>query len=712
MDTKKVNVRKLMAYAPIEVRNRLRTNLTLVFEDGVEIPATYREIIMDRYIWGLLEKYPKIQITSEFHISKYYTNGNYQSSTFGAMFKAIYAHIVTEVMEPLNSRRELRPVSEKMISIMNSIYNDIGYDCLDYITNLNLKDFLEIQLDPRNVEAMRNIELNVSHNARENTKHVEHNYRVLHEIMTDGSYPKNKIVDGYNGKTMNPSQVQQILAARGVVTDINGNLFTKPIADSYTSGMYNAGAFVIESQTGAKSLKVSTTAVSQSEYVARKLQLVCARIERVIDGDCGQTDYEEWEVLPDSNNEDNPTKCHLPNLVGKYYYNPDTGKEEAITKDHTHLIGKKIKLRVAYKCKCIDKRCICTKCLGRMAYGIHDHTHLGHLCVTSVTEPISQGALSTKHQTSSANSSNIYINQPAKLDFEVKEGDNAHVYLKRRSYSVSPSGEKTYLFDNKKDFSLVLKFPNKAARGLADITPQTDVKRFAPNSVSSLYEMWLIKTNLNTGEVIEIPVEIRKAKKVSSFTTQFLEYIQKSGYTIDAEEDLSVSLDEWDFSLPVVIVPDVEFSYMNFLTNISKLFGASAMGTGAGRKKSTSGDDDSEDAISTQSGFLHRLFAELNSRLSINIANIEVIVAAFSVANYEEGDYGVGHAAPTTSTRNIKTIMHHSSCGGGYAFENHMDYMLNPSTFDLNNNVNHIMDVFICPKEALEDYRTDPLPQQ
>ena len=100
------------------------------------------------------------------------------------------------------------------------------------------------------------------------------------------------------------------------------------------------------------------------------------------------------------------------------------------------------------------------------------------------------------------------------------------------------------------------------------------------------------------------------------------------------------------------------------------------------------------------------------SRLSINIANIEVIVAAFSVANYEEGDYGVGHAAPTTSTRNIKTIMHHSSCGGGYAFENHMDYMLNPSTFDLNNNVNHIMDVFICPKEALEDYRTDPLPQQ
>lgn len=705
----KVKVRKLLQYTPQEVAARLKSHATLVFEDGVEIQATFREIILDRYLWTLLEKYPIVPIKSAFHIANYYNGGRYVSDTFNKTLEAIFDSIVLYVMEPNNSRAELKHVAQTMFNIFNDIYNEIGYGSLDYVGNLDIKEFLELMLDKRNVETMRAVEkLDIDLSTREKMKVIDANYQALDKIMTDGSYPNNKVADGYRSRTMNPTQVMQILGVRGIITDINGNIYKKPVGSGFGSGLYNIGELVMESQAAAKSQKATYTAVSLSEYFARRVQLVAARVERVIDGDCGQTDYIEWEVLPDSKDDYNPHKCHLPTLVGKYYLNEETGKEEAITSQHTHLIGKVIKLRVAYKCKCLDKRCICVKCLGKMAYNVFDHTHVGHLCATNVTEPISQGILSMKHKTASASSSSININVEARQDFEVKEGDDMHVYLRKKGVHIKLNGEKEFIFDNKKDFDLYIKVPNGSARGLADITPQTDVKRFAPSAVSVLWELFLVKVNKVTGEVIEIPVDIKKTGRCGSFTTHFLEHIQKVGYTIDAEEYLTIPINDWEYNHPIMILPDVEFNHLNFLNAVARLFGSSTMGMGAGRQKKEV-EDDSE-TISTQEGFLHRLYAEVNNRLDINIAMFEVIVAAFSVANFEANDFGVGHGAPTASTRNIKTILHNTSAGGAYAYENHMDFMLNPGTFDLTNNVNHIMDVFLSPGEVIEEYNASPLP--
>ena len=706
----KIRVRKLLNYTPREIASGLKTNATLVFEDNIEIQATFREIILDRYIWSILEDYPTVPIISSFHIAKYYSSGRYVSDTFTRAYEAIFDSLITYIMEPKASRIELENIARRMFYTFNDIYNDIGFGNLDYIGNLDLKEFLELMLDKRNVETMRAVEaLDINLPTRDKMRAIDNNYQALDKIMNGNDYPNNKVADGYRSKTMKPGQVMQILGSRGIITDINGNIYKKPVASGFGSGLYNIGELVMESQAAAKSQKATTTGVSLSEYFARKVQLVAARIERVVDGDCGQTDYIDWEVLPECKDDYNPHKSHLPALVGKYYYDPETKTEKCITLADTHLYNKKIKLRVAYKCQYKDSRCICTKCLGKMAYSIFRHTHIGHLAATNLSEPISQGILSLKHNTASASSSGISINKEARMDLEIKEGDDMHVFLRRKGIQIKINGEKEIVYDNKRDFSLAIKVPNGSARGLADITPQTDVKRFAPAAVSVIWEMYIVKTNKTTGEVIELPVDIKKAGRCGSFTTNFLEYIQKVGYTLDADEYLTIQVDDWDYSQPLIILPDVEYNHVNFLHNVSALFGSSTMGSGVGRQKKT--EDVPEDTVATQEGFLYRLFTEVNNRLEVNIAMFEVIVAAFSVANYEANDFAIGHAAPTASTRNILTILHNTSAGGAYAYEKHMDYMLNPGTFDLTNNVNHPMDVFLAPEETLADYRKHPLPQ-
>ena len=158
---------------------------------------------------------------------------------------------------------------------------------------------------------------------------------------------------------------------------------------------------------------------------------------------------------------------------------------------------------------------------------------------------------------------------------------------------------------------------------------------------------------------------------------------------------------------PLIFIPDVEFSYINFSKSISKLFGAAI--NGGKRKIESDSEDDDIYSINTQDGFLHRLFTEVNSKLSVNIALFEVIVAAFSVNNYEAGDFSVAHGSPSASTRNIKTILTNGSMGGAYAYQDHMDTMMNPMAFDTTQPINHIMDVYLAPAETLADYNSHPI---
>lgn len=713
----KVPVKKLMSVTPTDLRTRLRTNITVVFDDGVEAPMTYREVIVNRYVWKLLELYKDLPVLSSYNIQTNYVAGMYVSSTLMNTFETMVKYIVDHVLKPglSNGRGDLATIWYTIQNIFNDIYNDVVFNNLDYVTSLDLSEFLDIQFDPRLIDSMRKIANSEQSMGIEIPKLIDNCYRTLAEVIADPKFENNKLANGYKSKTMRRNQLEQVLGAKGRISNLTNEVYQKPIASSFTTGLYSIDDLAMESQTGAKALLVSTNAIRQSELFARMLQLVMARVERVAEGDCGQTDYVEWYVEPESKDPDNPKKCMLPMLIGKYYYNEETKQEELITKDHTHLIGTKIKLRVAYKCKWSDPRCICSKCLGEISWNIPVHTHLGHFASTFMTQKITQSILSTKHHITSANTENISIQPPeANLDFDVKDDDNTLVYIKDKMVVNKAGGVKETVFNNKKDYDVFIKVAAKSAKGITDIGPNTDVRKFNPTSVSILREMYLVKVNKESGEVTETPVFITKNKgrKFGSFTTEFLIFIQQqNNYTIDSMDYITIPLEGWNYKQPIVYVPDVAFNFISYSKNISGLFGAAISNKTRGRTSTEDKADDKNDIydIKTQDGFLYRLFTEVNTHFDINIAMFEVIVAGFSVKNYEEMDFSVAHGASTASTRNIKTIMSHTSNAGQWAYQEHLKLMLHPYSFDKSKAINHIMDCFVEAGKTLDSIIKNPI---
>lgn len=707
----KIKAKKLLTLSTKRIRDGLRTNAIIVFDDGIEKPLSYREIIANRYVWEVLNLFPNVPILSNFDITNYYVNGSYVANTFNKTYEAIIAYLIDNVFDVNTPATVMQSIWKVIQDTFNDIYNEVVFSNLSYITNLDITEFLQIATDPRLVKTMRDVTKVNINDGIATSQAIDDTYKMLDTIVRDGSYPNNKLVRGYLSKTMKLESLRQILASRGKITNLSGELYKHPIASSFTLGMYGIHEVLIESQTGAKALKTTSSSISDSEYLARKIQLAAGNAIRAVKGDCGNPTYIDWYVAPPIKSQDENMKGHLQFLVGKWYFDPVDGIEKCIKATDTHLTGTTIKLRVAYGCKHMDRRCICSKCLGRIFYSLPPSTHLGHFSTTSFSQKVTQGMLSTKHNTASADSSPIVINPAARKDFEPKSDSTTLVCLKKR-FEVKDEDDHIYRFDNKKDFTSYIKVASGSFRCLADITPNTDIKRFSPFNVSYLSEMYLVKTNKSTGEVLEIPVEIKKAKSFGSFTIEFLTHIQQTNYTLDEEEYIHIPLEGWDYSKPIIVIKDVEFNYANFISNINRLFGSKVLSTStAGRKKVVVDDDnDSVFNITTQEGFLYRLFTEVNSMLSVNIAHLEVITAAFSVDNYETGNYGIAHGSPTASIRNIKTILFNRSCGGIYAYQEHLNSMLNPKTFDLENNVDHIMDVFLTPNETVQSFKENPLP--
>lgn len=694
---KKASFRRLMDFAPEDFNNKLKKKLIVIFEDG-ELEMSAHEVIVSRYIWEtvkdfIINKGMKLYIRHS--ISSHYVNGFYTSRTLNKTLEKIYEDLVLTYFEPNNSREGLEIVWKNMQVIFNRIYNEIVYKNIAYVTSINIDDLLEIQLKPELVEKMRDVyNLSIETDNILTNRVVDETYYALDKILKEN--PRNAVSQGYISSSLNPNQVRQVLGSRGSATTATNTIFAKPIANSFTTGMYNMYEIIQESAVAARSLLLSTTSIAQSEYFARLLQLVCMSVEKLVDGDCGQTDYIDWYVKPYTKEGVYSQPSDLPNLEGKYFYNPETGKEELITKAHKHLEGTTIKLRVAYKCKLHNKSCICAKCFGAISYNIPKHINLGWYCCTQITKEVSQRTLSDKHHTASSISLPIIINPEAVNDFYTKENDNTFVYLRYKHEEEKGDGSKVVLFNNKKDYKLTLKVFKYSANGLGDIKPDTEVRKFIVETMSYLEDLWLEKMDVNTGEVESIPVSITKGVYYGSFTVEFLEYIKENGYELSEDDYYHIDLSKWKFSNPIVKVNDVSFNYIMLAKEIKAIFG--------GKDNEKEGENYLN--LRQQNDMLLKLFNVINNKLSINIALLEVIVYAFSVTDYEYGDYSLGRNGTNISTRSISDIMTKTSLGGAYAWERHMTTMLNPYAFKMKNAREHILDALICPNEVMERYNS------
>lgn len=664
VNDKVLPIREIFKVTPKEFLYGFKTNVNVLYEDNVAIYTAYKELVLQRYLYSLFALVPELRIESKYAISNFYTNGMYTSKTINKCLEVMFENIVNQVVKPTGNRDILDSFFKNVFEIINNIYNEYVYEHLEYVSSINIKDFLEIQFDERLIKSLQDV------NIERTPEAVNKTYEILDDVFRNKESVKdNPLTKAYISGTANPNQMKQMLGSIGYRTEIDGSIFKYPIASSYTLGMQDIYDISTESRGGAKALFLSHDAIKESEYFARELQLVTMVVEKVVPGDCGSKEYIDWLVR----SEERYGKSDLPNLIGSYYLNEETGLEEPITMEHKHLEGKVIKLRNSLKCELEDKRCICSKCFGDLFYSIFPHTNVGHYSTTELMQIITQSILSTKHLTSSATTGELVLDDTSKQFFNVKSKNFI-------SFKANLVNKVRY------DYKIIIS--QQDAFGIKDLTVNTDANKLNPTRVS-LIESFILRVTDNVGVITDYPIFIKDGSKRGSFTVPFLKYIIENGTTIDDRDRYIIDVNGWTTTEPIIVMPEIEFNFIDLAKSIKSIFKFMKL-------------DDDRASNEKPEAVLQRLFDAVMSRLNVNIAWLSVIVYAFTVYDSDNDNYDIGRNGSNVKMSRIHNVLSGRSLGSAYAWETVTNFLVSPRSF-VYGKASHPLDVMLRPNDVLKD---------
>jgi len=646
-----IPVRRMLGFSPEDFERRLKSTVKVEYEDGVIVRHTSREMTVNRYLYTIMELIPESPILSTYSIHNYYVSGHYVGKSLNKAMEAMLKGYCNLSDPSIVSRVVIEDLYERMYMVFENVYNYIICNHLEYVASLDIRDFLEIQNEKVLLDAISAVRVDKTKES------VAEAYVVLDNLIcSDYRHSNNPIAKGYISGTIARDQVKQLLGPRGFVTDINGAIYKYPIASSFVLGLSDIYEMAAESRSGAKAIYMSTKAIQTSEYFAREMQLGTMHIESLVDGDCGNKEFLEWRVSEDD----------LPNLNGKHYF--DNGVERVVSVDDTALIGELIHLRSVNRCKVPNKRHICTACFGKMYINVPRHFNLGHVAVTTPTADFSQKLLSTKHLTFSASSETIHTDGAMKEFFITKANDPRGVFAFRANAL------------NKKKTVYRLHVPQDQGRGIKDLVG-SDVSKVNLVRISSLSTIY-ISIEDNAGTRTET-LPIKQGSRCGALSVPFLEYVQKYGYTIDEYDRLTIDLSGWMPGVPIIAMPQVEFNYLDMVKLVKGLFRGI------------------DSTVETPEAMVHKLYNMINNKLTINIALLEVIVAAFTVEDPNHGKYGLGRGTDVAVPVRTADLLTKRSLGGALAWESVKSTLGSAYGYYGRNNVNHPLDVLLKPNEVL-----------
>lgn len=674
------------------LKETLKQGHYVQFDDGV-LYLTANEIIINRYAWEIFTRCRELPILKKHSINQYYVNGFYTSNSLSSVLSIIFEDVCDIYVRPNEDRSILNDyLYEAFGDIYNNIYNDVVCESLEYVTNIDIEDFLEIQVKEPILKSM----LNVRNEKSE--KSVKDCHNVVKDILfNDPSILHNPVRKGYVSGTFNNAQVHSILGSVGHVAELNSTIFNVPITSSYTLGLYNDYEMAIATRLAASSIYKSTNNIKTSEYSARIIQFVAMRVTNLVDGDCGSNRYLEVAIGEGINGK-NDFDC----FIGKRYLDEETGTLKTIRKEDTHLMfkncGKRIKIRSPLKCNHKHTGSVCVVCMGDISYSIPYLSNLGHTCSSAISEVISQLTLSDKH----------HQNAAVGIDFQLAP-DVRHFVKNKHSLMFDVNAF------NIDKCTYQLAVTHDALQGMIGLTSSTDLKNINNNKCSKLEEVFIIIKNKRTKAEDIVPIYVafdkkgnnnrkdvskktNKSKVNGYFTHAFLSYMlsKKGRYYLsdskhgDGTQLYYININDWLESPEYNGENVIEYPVLQF--NLAHIIGELKGEVNNSNKRQTP-----EDFLDT----LHRL---INGKLTVNYALLETLALAFSIRDSDDNDVHI-YRDDDAVFANIKYILQNGSISGFYGYENHKNIMLNPVGFNGRNNTNHPLDGLLCPHEVMEDIK-------
>lgn len=677
----RISVRKLLNFSTEQLWSMLTGDFVLVFDDG-EITTNFRRTLYSSHIWDVHRQFSgRVLLAKGFknvqpqdspalkkhHVDAVIKGSRLRSDThlklLGSVVFDLYDHagaLMTEE-EKVELRRLLRQATYR---ITNNLYNDFSYRCEKYVASLDITHFLDIYDDARVQHAYETTPETGAGVAQLNS--------VIDLVLKEKSSRSNQLAKMYVSGLVKKDQLLQCLGWRGAVTDTNGEIFSKIVTRGYFEGICQISDSLQESRSASKSLELSKDALQNAEYFARRLQLVSMTLENLHHGDCGSTHYVHWRVSGPTVVDGRTTYVgDLPNLEGKYYLDTQSNKLKAIRATDTHLIGQVIKLRSVINCAHPDPAGVCSTCLGELALSVPEHSNIGHLAATYMTHQSTQGVLSTKHLDANASLEAII------LDEEEKQ------YLK-----VSSSKNAFQLADKLKGKKVMLVVACTEAANLGDVMEIHDVSELSLSRVSEIKEVNVIVDDGETTREGNVQVWDRKTNRLASLTYELLAHVQKNGWSLTESGHYIIDLAGWEFNKPLLELPAKQFNMGDHSKGIAKILESSVE------------EVIKRDRISSPESVLIDLFTYVNSRLSVNLAMLEIPFYASMIVSAEEGNYSLPKPWTKRGLGVMRRTMDYRSASVRMAYERHDLFITNPDSFALDNRPESPFDVIFTPREV------------
>jgi len=323
-------------------------------------------------------------------------------------------------------------------------------------------------------------------------------------------------------------------------------------------------------------------------------------------------------------------------------------------------------------CTYRDPHAVCKVCFGGLSANVSRFANLGHLCSATMTQQTSQSVLSTKHLDTSALSALIVLTEMMGRFFTTNRQKNAYIIRKEL-----------------KDLNVKLVINSEEVMGLTTMLNVENVDDISPLRVSSIECVEIRITE--RGEETSYPIFVNQGNRRAVLTSEFLRYVRVHRWQADGSNNLIFNLEGWDFSQPVMKLPDMEYSYSDHSHQIAKVIESSM--------KNITDRLNPHSPVST----LQELFTLVNTKLNVNIAALEVIIYAIMVPS--KGNFGMARNHPNPVLGVNEMVIKNRSLSNVYAYQGQSQSITDPLSFYKNGRPSSIFDVFIDPQAVVMEER-------
>lgn len=662
----RVRARKLLQYTTQELWDKLEGDFVLIMDDG-EVMTNERQVIYSSYIWEYHRLYPETPLSVKHHVASVIANQRAGTDTHLALITNVKDSVYDVYKHQAADRRDLIDHLAKLsYEVSNRMYNDLTYNCEEYVTSLDITDFLQITMSDKvrgAVAAMEPTEAGIAGV-----------YGVIKAMIKDDPLlANNKVANAIRSKLSSEGQAMQCLGPRGFLTDIDSHLFKIPITRSYTEGLPDMYSAAIESRSAAKSLIFSTDPLQKSEYFSRRQQLICQNVRHLHLGDCGSTRYITWHVRDARMEGATKFASDLKTIAGKYYLDEATQTLKSIKENDFHLIGKTLKLRDPVAgCMHPDPVGVCEVCYGETSLAIPKNSNLGHIACVTMTADLGQLILSTKHFDGSSAVEGIVLKPQEK-----------------RFLTAQVNGNSYYLSPDLKGADVQLIIAASQAMGLTDVNHVDDVASLNISRVSEFDTIVMSVNTLKSQDIVPLTVNVNG--RLSNMTHDLLQHIKNKGWTIVRDNkgggtNYVIDMNGWDFNLPILVLPMRHFNMSDHQGEIADMLEA------------TMKDMEHRSNVVHPGSMLIELHDLVNRRLSINLSILSIILYSSMIVSADEGDYSLPKPWTTAGVGVKQMLLTNRSLSATMSYERHRDTLINPASYTKINRMDHVFDAMVLPK--------------